>query len=271
MRADCRFVHDLKTITCKYWLEGECLKGDACEFLHEHVEEEVSAKNLLGFSFGSVNSSHSVNSSGKKKKPGENNEQKKAKSVRKDFKLETEEFPALGGGPGSPAPPTATSTDAKSNNNRKVTNEVSVDVKKEASTPPVIESKPAETPLNAQKVANAAPPVKTAASVLLANVVGGPKPKSESSPAVNTPVKSLASVLAQSTKVNKPPLSNSKLNVNSNSTSANTAAKTATPVISIKVKENSASSNGKSNASRANSKTRGNGGGGGGGNNKQKK
>ena len=36
-RSDCRFVHDLKSITCKYWLDGECLKGDACEFLHDHI------------------------------------------------------------------------------------------------------------------------------------------------------------------------------------------------------------------------------------------
>lgn len=37
-RADCRFVHDLKTIVCKYWLEGECLKGETCEFAHEYVQ-----------------------------------------------------------------------------------------------------------------------------------------------------------------------------------------------------------------------------------------
>jgi hypothetical protein len=37
MRSDCRFAHDLHNITCKYWLEGECLKGDCCEFLHEFV------------------------------------------------------------------------------------------------------------------------------------------------------------------------------------------------------------------------------------------
>jgi hypothetical protein len=38
-RADCRFVHDLKTITCKYWLEGECLKGETCEFAHEFIAQ----------------------------------------------------------------------------------------------------------------------------------------------------------------------------------------------------------------------------------------
>jgi hypothetical protein len=55
LRSDCRFVHDLKTITCKYWLEGECLKGDACEFLHDHVPEpeqtsdKSNIKNALAF------------------------------------------------------------------------------------------------------------------------------------------------------------------------------------------------------------------------------
>ena len=71
LRSDCRFVHDFKTITCKYWLEGECLKGESCEFLHEIVECEKSSK-----------------SQAKKAK-------KEAKA-KKDFKLDTEEFPALG-------------------------------------------------------------------------------------------------------------------------------------------------------------------------------
>ncbi|CAF0746810.1 unnamed protein product [Brachionus calyciflorus] len=77
LRSDCRFVHDLKTITCKYWLEGECLKGDNCEFLHEIVECDQY----------SVKSHNKVSSSFKSKK------ELKAK---KDFKLDTEEFPALG-------------------------------------------------------------------------------------------------------------------------------------------------------------------------------
>jgi hypothetical protein len=39
MRSDCRFVHDLKTITCKYWLEGDCIKDENCEFAHEVIHE----------------------------------------------------------------------------------------------------------------------------------------------------------------------------------------------------------------------------------------
>ena len=70
MRADCRFAHDLKTITCKYWLDGDCLKGDACEFLHGIVEAKASSKSF---------------------------KKKTDKISKKDFKLDTEEFPELGG------------------------------------------------------------------------------------------------------------------------------------------------------------------------------
>ena len=79
MRADCRFAHDLKQITCKYWLDGECLKGDNCEFSHEYIEE-TPHKVLLTFGGG--------------KKAA------KANSLPKqEFKLDSEEFPALGGAP----------------------------------------------------------------------------------------------------------------------------------------------------------------------------
>lgn len=78
MRADCRFAHDLKQITCKYWIDGECLKGENCEFLHEMLEETTPQP---------------LSSKAAKKAP-------KALVVKKkDFKLDTEEFPALGGGP----------------------------------------------------------------------------------------------------------------------------------------------------------------------------
>lgn len=76
MRADCRFAHDLKQITCKYWIDGECLKGENCEFLHEMIDEPQ----LTGTQ--------------KLKKT-----QKAIVIKKKDFKLDTEEFPALGGAP----------------------------------------------------------------------------------------------------------------------------------------------------------------------------
>jgi hypothetical protein len=31
---ECKFSHDLITITCRYWAEGSCLKGSSCPFLH---------------------------------------------------------------------------------------------------------------------------------------------------------------------------------------------------------------------------------------------
>lgn len=33
-RSDCKYSHDLSTITCHFWKEGQCFKGDLCPFLH---------------------------------------------------------------------------------------------------------------------------------------------------------------------------------------------------------------------------------------------
>lgn len=39
-KSDCKFSHDLKSITCRFWREGiegrgdGCFKGDSCLFLH---------------------------------------------------------------------------------------------------------------------------------------------------------------------------------------------------------------------------------------------
>ncbi|KAK7075839.1 hypothetical protein SK128_009487 [Halocaridina rubra] len=33
-RNDCKFSHDLASITCRFWEEGSCLKGITCPFLH---------------------------------------------------------------------------------------------------------------------------------------------------------------------------------------------------------------------------------------------
>jgi len=85
MRADCRFAHDLKQITCKYWIDGECLKGDNCEFLHELIEEATPPSSKLA----------------KQKAP------KPIAIKKKDFKLDTEEFPALGGLPAPSSLPKA--------------------------------------------------------------------------------------------------------------------------------------------------------------------
>ena len=97
-RADCRFVHDLKTIMCKYWLEGECIKGENCEFLHELIVEEPQAsrrQHKSSFSSTHSHQSKSGNGSGKK-----SSDKEKIKVKKIEFKLDTEEFPALGGGGG---------------------------------------------------------------------------------------------------------------------------------------------------------------------------
>lgn len=53
-RSDCKFSHDLSNITCKYWIEGFCFKGEMCPFLHsfnvpDNQDEYMNSNNgLLG-------------------------------------------------------------------------------------------------------------------------------------------------------------------------------------------------------------------------------
>lgn len=35
-RSDCKYSHDLSNITCKYWIEGFCFKGELCPFQHSY-------------------------------------------------------------------------------------------------------------------------------------------------------------------------------------------------------------------------------------------
>ena len=35
LRADCKYSHDLSSRICRFWLQGSCLAGDSCAFLHE--------------------------------------------------------------------------------------------------------------------------------------------------------------------------------------------------------------------------------------------
>jgi len=43
-RADCRFSHDMSSTVCSFWLKGECLKGDACGFLHGYDDSALAAR-----------------------------------------------------------------------------------------------------------------------------------------------------------------------------------------------------------------------------------
>lgn len=45
-RSDCKYSHDLSSITCKYWIEGFCFKGDSCPFLHS-FNQKGQISNLL--------------------------------------------------------------------------------------------------------------------------------------------------------------------------------------------------------------------------------
>lgn len=37
-KSDCKYSHDLSTITCKFWKEGFCFKGDSCPFAHDDLD-----------------------------------------------------------------------------------------------------------------------------------------------------------------------------------------------------------------------------------------
>ncbi|XP_071167711.1 uncharacterized protein [Mytilus edulis] len=40
-RSDCKFSHDLSNITCRFWSEGDCFKGDLCPFLHSYYVSDI--------------------------------------------------------------------------------------------------------------------------------------------------------------------------------------------------------------------------------------
>ncbi|KAF8324311.1 uncharacterized protein EI90DRAFT_2934880 [Cantharellus anzutake] len=52
-RSDCRFSHDLDRALCRFWLKGQCAKGEQCEFLHtlpQHIDVQgiTNAMNRTG-------------------------------------------------------------------------------------------------------------------------------------------------------------------------------------------------------------------------------
>lgn len=40
-RQECKYAHDVCTITCRFWEEMECFKGDTCPFLHGYSGETI--------------------------------------------------------------------------------------------------------------------------------------------------------------------------------------------------------------------------------------
>lgn len=46
-RIDCKYSHDLSNITCKYWIEGFCFKGELCPFLHGYTPNDPQDSGLL--------------------------------------------------------------------------------------------------------------------------------------------------------------------------------------------------------------------------------
>jgi len=94
-RFDCKFSHDLSSITCRFWEEGSCFKGLNCPFLHGYP---VAGEPMIGNE--ALNSHHhnggSVNSNTLIPIAHLFEERKKKK---KKFALESEaDFPTLGQG-----------------------------------------------------------------------------------------------------------------------------------------------------------------------------
>lgn len=42
-RSDCKFSHEVQTMTCRFWALGECAKGDACLFRHAFDEQQAES------------------------------------------------------------------------------------------------------------------------------------------------------------------------------------------------------------------------------------
>ncbi|KFM82046.1 hypothetical protein X975_03627, partial [Stegodyphus mimosarum] len=42
-RSDCKFSHDLSSITCRFWQENACFKGITCPFLHGYINEKETS------------------------------------------------------------------------------------------------------------------------------------------------------------------------------------------------------------------------------------
>lgn len=87
-RTDCKFAHDLSHITCRFWEEGDCFKGELCPFLHgyspykRHVSERKESKqfHLEAEDFPNLTKSESKKDRAKKDKYHKLNKYKASKT-----------------------------------------------------------------------------------------------------------------------------------------------------------------------------------------------
>lgn len=68
-RSDCKYSHDLSNITCKYWIEGFCFKGELCPFLHSYAPltdsqdpDQMDEDRLKSFSRKDINPTFAIES-----------------------------------------------------------------------------------------------------------------------------------------------------------------------------------------------------------------
>lgn len=60
-RSDCKYSHDLSNITCKYWIEGFCFKGELCPFLHSFKIPGEGEDVIINEDGSDINSNHAIN------------------------------------------------------------------------------------------------------------------------------------------------------------------------------------------------------------------
>uniref|UniRef100_T1IIT0 C3H1-type domain-containing protein n=1 Tax=Strigamia maritima TaxID=126957 RepID=T1IIT0_STRMM len=57
-RTDCKFSHDLASITCRFWLEGSCFKGVTCPFLHGFQKDKEDNEEKADFTLELQSEAH---------------------------------------------------------------------------------------------------------------------------------------------------------------------------------------------------------------------
>lgn len=60
-RSDCKYSHDLSNITCKYWIEGFCFKGELCPFLHSYNMPSEGQDVILNEDGSEISATHTIN------------------------------------------------------------------------------------------------------------------------------------------------------------------------------------------------------------------